>query len=594
MNKALFDSFRTGRVITLDTNKLDNLYTILEQQGSIFFHFNYSLKEMSLNENMIKEFDVNIEEDTTIGKHISKLVNERNELQVYQSLLEVKKTRESIHLDFSVKPSIVNSWYSLTLHYDPKNDICIGFIQKINKLKNKEKITIPDIDIMNVLCQNLPVSVYCHNENGDVLFSNNKENRHHIRINNDIKRYLDKTSLKYVDSINEIDKTGKGVIYRVSHLKDNEIENDVISLSIVEMKDTKYYLYVYNKSYNDFSEENKLLKILKANELIMELRDIVDNITDLNEMFTYLLARINTVIPDANRSCLLRIDDKGNLYLESSFGFEEEYVSAFSIPFTESYAYLHMQNDYSKPVIINDIQTKYAYLFPDLKDDQQEFLIKSNVTTPITVDGRFYGIVSVDSGENNVFDDVDLYLLDFMKIQIERAIKKYRKFRNMKQDSRIDPLTGIANRRHLGEIFIEMKEKSQSENKDFLFVIFDLDKLKKTNDNFGHICGDKIIQQFAFIVQKQIRSTDFLARIGGDEFVGLFYDVDEKILESRIAEWQNYFDKNPVDCKGQPIFTQFSYGISVYPNENVNLNDLLAIADKRMYKLKDTKSAKKQ
>lgn len=359
---------------------------------------------------------------------------------------------------------------------------------------------------------------------------------------------------------------------------------------------TKNQVLVFKMSYDDINQrailivkikvsenEERLKKILKANELIIEIKDIVDNVSDLNEMFEYLLSKIHTVIPAANRSCILRIDEDDKLFLDSKFNYTEEYVDSFDLLFKDSFAYMHMADDYSKSVIIDDIQKKYSNLFPDIKGDLIGINLQSNVTTPLVVNGVLYGIISVDSEKNRVFDDVDLHLLDFMKIQIERAIEKYNKYETIKRNSNLDPMTGIANRRNLKDMFVQLLNISRIEKSSFLFVVFDIDKLKYINDNYGHITGDKVIKQFAFVIQKQIRESDFLARIGGDEFVGVFLNVEEDVLVERITRWKTHFDNHPNTFKGLDVTAQFSYGISKYPSDGHSFDELLEIADKKMY-----------
>jgi len=181
---------------------------------------------------------------------------------------------------------------------------------------------------------------------------------------------------------------------------------------------------------------------------------------------------------------------------------------------------------------------------------------------------------------------VDLYLLDYMKIQIERAIEKYRNYRIIKKDSNEDSLTGVSNRRHLLSAIHRFKENSDLENKPFFFVLFDIDKLKKINDKYGHICGDLVLKQFALVAKNHIREYDFVARIGGDEFVGLFYNITQDVLIERLNAWKEYFSMNMVEYKENEIHTKFSFGIAKYKEDGIDFNDLMEQADKKLYEHK--------
>jgi len=317
--------------------------------------------------------------------------------------------------------------------------------------------------------------------------------------------------------------------------------------------------------------------------LIIEIKDLVDQVNDLNSMYNYLLSKIHIVIPSAKRACVLRLDNDKNMFITASYGFAEEYVKSVKLPFSDSFANSSLKNDYSKSVILNDIQDKYSLLYPDINENTSGFTFESNMTAPLVINGALYGLLSVDSDQNHVFDAIDLNLLDYLKVQIERAIVKYKTISRVKRNSIIDPLTGIFNRRHLMDLFDQYSDDAHQLNSKFAFVLFDIDKLKNINDSFGHVAGDKVIKQFAFTVSNQVRETDIIARIGGDEFIGLFWNISKEVLTSRIKGWQELLELEAIDYENNKIITKFSYGISVYPDEGKTFEELLKESDTKMY-----------
>ena len=452
-----------------------------------------------------------------------------------------------------------------------------------------------NFNIQQTILNELPEKVFFVTDELELLYGNQKYTTKMEEVHKLIERLekgksVNLDSSELISSIELYELRESEKIYLVLYKDSEQLTEELVTRKEVIDSGYEGILFVHRQVVIGHSEKNKLQKMIRANELIFEIRDIVDYVDDINEMFSYLLSKIHTVIPDADRSCILKIDDKDNLYLDTSYGFKDEYIEEFSIPFKESFAFMHMGNDFTKSVIINDVQKRYSDLFPDLGDDSDGYKIESNVTTPIVVDGNFYGIVSIDSDSNNIFDEVDLNLLDFIKIQLEQAIVKFQQYKIIKTDSNIDSLSGVSNRRHLLEILPKYQERADRENKWFLFVIFDLDQLKGINDTFGHVCGDRIIQEFSGSLKGSIRSTDFLARIGGDEFVGLFYGIDQEVLDNRLEIWKKYFMDNPLHCKDQDIPVKFSYGTSRYPEEGKHFSTLLELADKRMYIHKRTKN----
>ncbi|MFK5883259.1 MAG: diguanylate cyclase [Candidatus Izemoplasma sp.] len=428
----------------------------------------------------------------------------------------------------------------------------------------------------------IPLPLFCVNLEGEVKYKNQIYSDKFVTLHKIIEEMILHKEMKNYKSetVHSVVLFKKDKDYHVFNIAYDDFDISITRKQVV-IQDEKCIIYIHQKKQQNHIEEIRLKKILKANELILEIKDIIDNVSDLNQMFDYFLSKIHNIISEVCRSCILKIDEKDNLFLDSKFNFSDHYAEKFSLPFKGSFAYMHMANDYTRSVIINDIQKKYSDLFPI--QTEEGIAIESNISTPLVVNGKFYGIVSVDSDKNRVFDDVDLYLLDFIKGQIERVIEKHNKYQTIKKESILDPMTGVSNRRSLENLFSDLVNKSRVENSTFLFVVFDLNKLKTVNDNYGHIAGDKVIKQFSFVINKQIRDYDSFARFGGDEFVGIFVNVEEKILIERIESWRTYFSTHFLEFKGKNNVTEFSYGISKYPEEGTTFDELMDLADKRMY-----------
>ena len=117
----------------------------------------------------------------------------------------------------------------------------------------------------------------------------------------------------------------------------------------------------------------------------------------------------------------------------------------------------------------------------------------------------------------------------------------------------------------------------------FNIVIFDIDKLKSINDLLGHLVGDEVIKKIAQELEKNIRKSDILVRLGGDEFVGVFFNSNLKNLNEKFQNLLMKLENAPLSINGEQVKCKFSYGISSFPKDGINLNDLIKIADERMY-----------
>ena len=101
----------------------------------------------------------------------------------------------------------------------------------------------------------------------------------------------------------------------------------------------------------------------------------------------------------------------------------------------------------------------------------------------------------------------------------------------------IDKLTGICNRHKLDSELIKEAKKAKRHNTDLSIILLDIDHFKSVNDNYGHLIGDKVLQEFSDVLKNSIRNTDTLGRWGGEEFLIIcpFTTLEEiKILANKI------------------------------------------------------------
>ncbi|MFW5426981.1 MAG: EAL domain-containing protein [Methylophagaceae bacterium] len=151
-----------------------------------------------------------------------------------------------------------------------------------------------------------------------------------------------------------------------------------------------------------------------------------------------------------------------------------------------------------------------------------------------------------------------------------------------------DTLTSLPNRTMFHDRLGQEIRKSNRSNKPLALFFLDLDKFKDVNDTFGHPVGDKLLIEAAKRITDCVRDTDTVARLGGDEFTVILPDLDDihgiertasKIIKSLSQQFQ--LDNNI-------IYISASIGITLYPNDASNVNDLLKNADQAMYFAKDS------
>lgn len=145
-----------------------------------------------------------------------------------------------------------------------------------------------------------------------------------------------------------------------------------------------------------------------------------------------------------------------------------------------------------------------------------------------------------------------------------------------------DYLTKLANRAHFENALESMLKRAGRGNQRFALLYIDLNNFKKVNDNFGHAIGDKLLIQVSRRLQETVRSSDFIARIGGDEFI-IFTDFLKETNEVyQLLDRATKVFHNPFFIDGKEIQATPAVGVSFYPEAN-SAEMLLKHADFAMY-----------
>ncbi|MFJ2692449.1 GGDEF domain-containing protein [Pseudomonas sp. NPDC087336] len=155
-----------------------------------------------------------------------------------------------------------------------------------------------------------------------------------------------------------------------------------------------------------------------------------------------------------------------------------------------------------------------------------------------------------------------------------------------RQKALIDPLTGLPNRAAWSERLEYEIGQWQQHGNTLMLAMLDLDHFKRINDNYGHLAGDKVLKIIASVLRKRLRTTDFIARFGGEEFVLLMPSTvpanGMKFLETLRAA----IEACPFHFRGEPVTVTLSIGLAAFrPGEHWDV--VLKRADQALYRAKN-------
>jgi diguanylate cyclase (GGDEF)-like protein/PAS domain S-box-containing protein len=150
-----------------------------------------------------------------------------------------------------------------------------------------------------------------------------------------------------------------------------------------------------------------------------------------------------------------------------------------------------------------------------------------------------------------------------------------------------DPLTGLPNRVMLTDRLEQALARVRRHDRMFGVLFIDLDRFKTVNDTLGHTTGDRLLVEAAARIKSAVREIDTVARIGGDEFVGLFEDIGGVHHATEVAERVLAAFRVPFRFGDDKIQVSASVGIALYSDGTETADAVLANADRAMYRAKD-------
>ena len=165
------------------------------------------------------------------------------------------------------------------------------------------------------------------------------------------------------------------------------------------------------------------------------------------------------------------------------------------------------------------------------------------------------------------------------KLALTRAVEQIRHLATH------DELTGLVNRRRMTELMEAEWQRCERNGRPLILALLDLDLFKHINDTQGHAVGDQVLQTFALTVQAALRSTDVLARWGGEEFVLMLDDTDPACVLPLLDRVRSSVQAQETPAAGRALHVTVSIGLAIgHAGENVE--QLLERADEALYQAK--------
>lgn len=219
--------------------------------------------------------------------------------------------------------------------------------------------------------------------------------------------------------------------------------------------------------------------------------------------------------------------------------------------------------------------------------------LRSMVVVPLRHESTVVGVLKVTSDRPHAFDDEDLRILGLMSEMIAAAMFHAAQYESGELFFRAthDALTGLANRALFYDRLRQCLDRTQRDLGRSAVLYVDMDGLKQINDRFGHRAGDAAIREAAVRIRGATRKSETVARLGGDEFGVILHAVEDRDGVQAHLQRLELSMAAPFAFEHSPICLRASVGAAVFPDDAVELDALLDVADRNMYAVKHRRKA---
>jgi len=335
---------------------------------------------------------------------------------------------------------------------------------------------------------------------------------------------------------------------------------------------------------NSLNETDFLTSIASARQEAQAMFDLsqdLGNSLSLSETLSVLSMRLRRLIP--YDSIAVYVNRNGWLLPELVSGENFRVLSSLKIRVGEGLCGWVAEN--CKPIINGNPQVE-----PGFVADPKIANLTSALVVPLQGLSGVVGVLAMYHSSLDAFTPDHLRILLAVASKVALSVENALKYQQAESSATTDFLTGLPNARSLFMHLAQEVSRCRRMKTSLAVMVCDIDGLKKINDSFGHLEGDKLLREFSLRLKDACRGYDYVARMGGDEFVitapGL---SSEAALEKTDRLNQAAIEAGRLTCGREVI--SLSVGTAFCPEDGFDVEALLAEADRRMYAVKQTHHA---
>jgi diguanylate cyclase (GGDEF)-like protein len=312
-------------------------------------------------------------------------------------------------------------------------------------------------------------------------------------------------------------------------------------------------------------------------QMLYELTQDLGNQLSLQEALAFVGVRMKRLIPYETIAVYIRRDEK--LIPEYVAGENLRLFTSLEIPLGQGLSGWVAENN--KPLLNGNPSVEAGYL----NDPTKYSTLRAALAVPLNGVAGPIGVLALYRADRDGFSKENMRILLAISPKVALAVETALTHRLLETSITTDYLTSLPNARSLFLSLDNELARAQRTASSLVVIVCDLDGFKQVNDRFGHMIGNKVLRLIANGLREQCGPPDYVARMGGDEFVLLIPGGNVDEIELKIDRMRQVA-KRAGDSTPEPSVLSMSVGVATYPDDGSDAEDLLAEADRRMYKSK--------
>jgi len=230
-------------------------------------------------------------------------------------------------------------------------------------------------------------------------------------------------------------------------------------------------------------------------------------------------------------------------------------------------------------LVVPDVESDFR--FDVTKEGAENFM--GVMISPLISQGRVIGVLRVNSKEKNSLNTDDLRMLDLISGLAASALANALLYQTTEELAIRDSLTSLFVQRYFKERLKEEHKRALLSHSNISLIMCDLDHFKSYNDRFGHGAGDLVLKGVAEILEKRVGGDGIVARYGGEEFSILLPNVKKEDAFALAEEIRKTIEAREFMLRNDATRITASFGVSSLPQDTLEQEELIRIADERLY-----------